>query len=482
MFNKIKCSNIFTIKSGTTPDTKEPSFYLPEKINWLNSGDFHNSVINKTKKKISISAKNYYGLKEFNINSIVIAMYGANIGEVGYLNIKSTVNQACAVLSKKISNVICEKYYFYWFIQYKENFVLESYGGGQQNINQKIISNTYIDFPPLEQQIAIANFLDIETSKIDKKIDLLFQKFEKLEEYKKSVIFETVTKGLDNSVPMKNSGIDWIGDIPTYWEVNRVKDILDVKKGNPFDDSWDSIEGVYPYINGGVNPSGWSNKINSKQNTIAVSEGGASAGFVQFMQIDYWAGSHCYKIKSQNSKMDNKYFYYLLKGFEQFLKFEKTGSAMPNLQKSRFLNYFVSFTSNRQEQNNIIYFLDSKISTIDKKVDIIKKQIELLKEYKQSIIYAYVTGKQSMNNINKNLTNRDNDILKYLKNNPYNQYYLYVDNHNLFTICNSLKISEIELQNGLERLVNSGKLTKEKRGSSGSITNSNNSKTIYSYC
>src|SRR5690606_34089136 len=77
----------------------------------------------------------------------------------------------------------------------------------------------------IPQQTAIANYLDHHTSKIDKEISLLEQKVEKLDEYKQALIYETVTKGLDKNVPMKDSRIEWIGMIPEHWEVKRMKDV-----------------------------------------------------------------------------------------------------------------------------------------------------------------------------------------------------------------------------------------------------------------
>lgn len=248
-------------------------------------------------------------------------------------------------------------------------------------------------FEDYKIQSKIANYLDIETTRIDRKISILEQKFKKLEEYKQSVIFETVTKGLDNNAPMKNSGIEWIGDIPKHWEVRRLKDIANIKKGEVFDEKTSSSNGLYPYINGGISPSDWSNYYNALENTIAVSEGGASAGYTQFMKTKYWAGSHCYKISSINNI---RYVYYLLKGFEKALMMEKTGSAMPNLQKTRFINFTVSFVNDKVEQERIVDFLDFEISRIDKQKTIIKKKIELLKEYKQTVIYEAVTGKMEI--------------------------------------------------------------------------------------
>lgn len=87
-------------------------------------------------------------------------------------------------------------------------------------------------FEDKNKQVAIINYLDTETSKIDRKILILEQKYEKSEEYKQSVIFETVTKGLDSNVPMKDSGIDWIGEIPKHWDIVRLKDFSVIKKEN----------------------------------------------------------------------------------------------------------------------------------------------------------------------------------------------------------------------------------------------------------
>lgn len=189
----IKCGNIFYISSGTTPNTKNEMFYNSKDVNWLNSGDFHNSYINDTKNKISFFAKEYLKLKEFKSGSIVIAMYGANIGDVGFLNIDTTVNQACAVLVDKKNKKIINKYFYYLFINKKNEFIGKSYGGGQKNINQGLIHQSYLQLPPLETQQEIADYLDVEVAKLDKQRELIKRKVELLKEYKEALIFEVVT-------------------------------------------------------------------------------------------------------------------------------------------------------------------------------------------------------------------------------------------------------------------------------------------------
>lgn len=245
-----------------------------------------------------------------------------------------------------------------------------------------------IDF---KNQDKIVYFLDAACSKIDNEVALLKQKSILLDEYKNALIYETVTKGLDKNAEIKDSGVEWIGEIPKHWSVNRLKDKLNIQKGAIFTDDLIKDDGVYPYINGGIKPSGWTNSFNCRENTIAVSEGGASSGYSQFMETKFWAGTHCYKINPKRNE-NSKYYYYLLKGFEKQIQAAKTGSAMPNLQKSKFINLVFSFTSNLKEQNEIVKYLDNETKKIEKQIELINKKVELLKEYKQSLIYEAVTG------------------------------------------------------------------------------------------
>lgn len=393
--DEVKLKNIVARKITDGPHVSPE--YSSDGIFFISGSEINNGkiVFKKTTKKISYDLHNeFYKRTPTKVGDILLVKNGS-IGNCAFVDTSELFSIWVPLALIKIKKNFNSKFVYYNIIAEHTQLYLKENAAdaAQPNISITTINNIIIPSISLDQQTAIANFLDIETSKIDKKVDLLSKKLEKLEEYKQSIIFETVTKGLDDSVQMKDSGIEWIGDIPTHWKVKRIKDFLDVSKGNPFDDKWDSVDGLYPYINGGINPSGWSDKINAKKNTIAVSEGGASAGYVQFMTTNYWAGSHCYKIKAQNPKIDNKYVYYILKGFQKALMSEKTGSAMPNLQKSKFINYVISLSNNIDEQNKIIYFLDNKISQIDGKIEIIKKQVELLKEYKQSLIYEAVTGK-----------------------------------------------------------------------------------------
>lgn len=359
-----------------------------------NSLEFHQG--NKLfKNKLTIDSSTTFGLEgKIARKGDILFSVRAPVGDIAILNRNIIIGRGLAAI--RPSRNINTNFLYYMLCTSIYKLKEEQTGTTFDSITTTDLKNLIVNDYCLEKQTAIANYLDIETAKIDKKISILEQKFDKLEEYKQSVIFETVTKGIDKNVTMKDSCIDWIGDIPEHWEILRLKDSSIIKKGESFEEKLSSADGVYPYINGGINPSDWSNHFNTKENTIAVSEGGASAGYTQFMTTKYWAGSHCYKIQSKNKNSNNKYLFYVLKGFEKYLMIEKTGSAMPNLQKNKFINYLVSFVKNIEEQNKIVDYLDTFTSKIEKKVEIIKKQIELLKEYKQTIIYEAVTGKMEI--------------------------------------------------------------------------------------
>lgn len=192
----IKSSYVFdNIGSGTTPTSGEDLYYEGGSVNWLQTGDLNDGVINSTSKKITPFAVKSKNLKFYNKGSVVIAMYGATIAKLGLLNIQTTVNQACCVLTP--STNIYSKYAFYCFYSAKNELISLASGGGQPNISQATISDFKLPVPPLAEQQAIADFLDAKTAKIDELISELTKQIDELAEYKQAVITEAVTGKVD---------------------------------------------------------------------------------------------------------------------------------------------------------------------------------------------------------------------------------------------------------------------------------------------
>ena len=166
---------------------------------------------------------------------ILLVKDGSTLGIVNIVkNLPSegTVNSSIAVLTfKKV--VINEYVYFLLLSDFVQNEIqLKKDGMGVPHLFQKDINNFILLIPPLEEQTAIAQYLDTKTQAIDKKINLLNKKAETYKELRKSIINDAVCKGLDKNVKLKESGIEWIGKIPEHWEVKRLKDIAKVQTGN----------------------------------------------------------------------------------------------------------------------------------------------------------------------------------------------------------------------------------------------------------
>ena len=192
-WNVMKTSLCFSgIGSGTTPSTSNKDYYSEsDGLNWLQTGDLNDGIIEGTSKQISEVAAKDYNLKFYPINSIVIAMYGATIGKVGLLKINTATNQACCVLPP--SHICYPQFAHMIFIAAKRQLLVDAMGGGQPNISQDTIKKLKIAIPPLNEQEAIISFLEQEIAEIDLKMVKTKKHIELLNELKQSIITEAVT-------------------------------------------------------------------------------------------------------------------------------------------------------------------------------------------------------------------------------------------------------------------------------------------------
>ena len=188
---KDKIFRVFSvIGSGTTPKATDDRNFEGD-INWIQSGDINGGKMFECKNKISENVLNQYStLKIYKAPFIIVAMYGASVGNISISNIDGCVNQACCVMSN--SNQ-CFNYLFYAIKAAKDYLIYRAEGGGQPNISQDKLKNLWLPLPPLSVQQAIATYLDEKTSQIDSLIALKQSKIESLKEYKKSIIYEYVT-------------------------------------------------------------------------------------------------------------------------------------------------------------------------------------------------------------------------------------------------------------------------------------------------
>ena len=218
--------------SGTTPSRSEPSYYDDGTIHWLNTADLNNAVVYDTKRKVTPKALIETSLRMHPKGSLALAMYGQGetMGNVGLLAIEATSNQAALVMNRSFNSA--PKYMLWWFVSKKHSIRQINVGATQPNMNQDFVRNLLIALPPLPEQQAIADYLDAKTALIDRKFDLLTQKAAKYRQLKQSLINAAVTRGLDKSVPMKDSGVEWIGEVPAHWQEKRLKDIAFINRSS----------------------------------------------------------------------------------------------------------------------------------------------------------------------------------------------------------------------------------------------------------
>lgn len=184
------------IGSGATPDSNTESYYDENGYFWLQTGDLNDGIITSTSKKITDSAlKRYSTLKTYQRGSLVVAMYGATIGKIGLLDIDTTTNQACCVMSEPKN--INTKFLFYWFLSNKNFIISLSTGGGQPNIGQDTIKFLIVSHPDINKQNTIVNYLDKKTSAIDSIIEKIKTEIDTLKTYRRALINEAVTGKLN---------------------------------------------------------------------------------------------------------------------------------------------------------------------------------------------------------------------------------------------------------------------------------------------
>lgn len=398
-WDKNKIIRLFSIiGSGTTPKSSKEDNYRGS-VNWIQSGDINGGYIENCKNTISDTAlKEYPTLKIYKAPFIIVAMYGASVGNISISNIDGCVNQACCVMNETKQNF---KYLFYAMNSVKRYLIYKAEGGGQPNISQDKIKNTWMPIPPFEEQQSIATYLDQKCGEIDELIILQEEMITKLQSYKQSVITEAVTKGLDKNVPLKDSGIKWIGEIPEHWEVKRLKNVcsqINIKENSkenslPYIGLENIESGSGRYINTTSEVEGMANRF-CKNNVLfgklrpylskvylAEKDGICSTEFI------------VYDTKSNNCRFIHKLL--LSQAFIEVVNSSTYGAKMPRANSDFINNIYVQIPP-LSEQQSIADYLDQKCSEIDELISIKQQKIEKLKDYKKSLIFECVTGKRKV--------------------------------------------------------------------------------------
>jgi len=306
--------------------------------------------------------------------------------------------------------------YLFWLLlngQLIQVINAQSYGVKMPRTSWSQLGQVAAPVPPISEQEKISEFLDCEVGKADHTIELISQQIETLMACKKSLIYEVVTKGLDPSIPVKPSGVEWIGDIPSHWRVTRVKYIAPAWNGLTYDPADVSDTGT-PVLRSGNIQNGLldlrdlvhvSGKVPEKakahtgdilicsrngsrhligKNALVRNEGFA---FGAFMMI-------------ARPRVSSPYFHYLLNSgvFDFYLPTYLT-STVNQLTGTNFGNMVVPIVDDPVEQDSIVRELDRRCAAFDSAIAKKRTQLSLLEQHKKSLIFEYVTGKRRVSEV-----------------------------------------------------------------------------------
>lgn len=416
---RCKIKNICSlIGSGTTPISGNIEFYENGIINWIQSGDIYGkSIISEVSTLITDKALlTNKALKIYKAPFIVIAMYGASVGNTAISYIDACTNQACCCVKPKEDVEL--KFLFYWINICKIDFLFRAEGGGQPNISQEKIKNQFCVFPPINEQEKIANFLDKKCAEIDLLSSDIQSQISILEDYKKAVITEAVTKGLNPDVEMKDSGIEWIEKLPITWCKARIgynswiRARLGWKglKAEEYVDKGYAFLSAFNIINNQLN---WNdlNYINQERydespeiklciGDIILVKDGAGIGKcarIDALPVGEATTNGSLAVISTYNSLNYKYLYYYLQSsmFQNYILRIMNGMGVPHLSQEHLRKIIIPIPPIR-EQQEISDYLDYRCIKIDDAINEKREQLEVLEQYKKSLIYEYVTGKKEV--------------------------------------------------------------------------------------
>ena len=271
---------------------------------------------------------------------------------------------------------------------------------GQWDLPKSGFETTYVAIPPKEEQAGIADFIETKTSQVDTLISNVQSQIEKLKAYKQSMITEVVTKGIDPTVPMKDSGVKWIGVISKDFNIVRLKNIAEIldqyRKPITADQRSQDGDVLYDYYGA----SGVIDKIDGytiDDHVMLIGEDGANLR-VRNLPLMYelngkaWINNHAHILKPKASVLFY-YLFYVLEGLD--INPYITGSAQPKLNQENLKTILIPLPS-LKKQEKIVEFIMGKHQEINRLIAIKQAKIEKLSEYKKSLIYEYVTGKKEV--------------------------------------------------------------------------------------
>ena len=411
---------VASITTGSTPPTNEPRYYESEDIDWFTPGDLGDATITcKAGKKIANCFFEESGCLMLPSNSVLMVGIGATVGKVGYVEHKCYANQQINAISFNKQKVL-PKYGAYWLLDKKEEVNRTTPSVTLPICNQSKVRLMVITYPALSEQQRIVDYLDAKLAAIDLRMTQLLEKRKLYERLKTATICRAVTRGLDEDVRLKDSGVEWIGRIPEHWKVSRLKNHARIVLGK-------MIMSTEPLHNNGeytlekylkARNIGWlevstaEDEVDSMwfndyeksiyklhDGDIVMNEGG------DIGKVSLWhdIGYDCYIQNSVNKitptcDMNPAYLAYFLYHASQQGYFWSivTQISIAHLTKEK-LSFTPILCPPLCEQQSIAAYLDEQCAKIDAAICLIEKQVAALKRLKRALVHEVITGQRVPN-------------------------------------------------------------------------------------
>lgn len=381
-WDTIPLKRLSKIQTGSSPDKKEGNNNYSDEsgIPWIkaeNLGEFF--PIHSTSEYLT---ENGCKLGRIYPPYTVYVCCIASIGKVGFSDIECSCNQQINGLS--FNNIVNWKFGFYETLASAIEHIARSNKSVTPILNATEEGKIKFAIPSPTEQQQIVHFLDRKCTAIDTAIEKTKKSIEKLEEYKKAVITKAVTKGIDPNAKMKDSGVEWIGEMPEGWEITRNKFYVIISHGmDP------KTEGDIPVYGSGAESFKSCGEYKEGP-AVLLGRKGATLHIPHYITGKYWNVDTAFDVKTKSEDMGLKYFYFLSMCFNYNYYIAKT--TLPSMTQFDYCNMRIPLPS-RKEQDIIVSYIEDKCVAIDTAIEKKKKAIEKWEEYKKSLIYYAVTGK-----------------------------------------------------------------------------------------
>ncbi|CYX79068.1 restriction endonuclease subunit S [Streptococcus suis] len=375
----------------TSAEYKEEGPYL------ITGTDFLDGKIN-FETAVHIDEKRWFEAKQIQVeNGELLITKDGTVGKVAIiegLNEKASLNSG--VLRIQTTKNISRRFLFYvlksdvfwlWF-----NYT-NSGASTILHLYQNVFDEFSFTFPNISEQTQIADFLDKKVAQLDKVKSLLEEQIKTLEDYRQSLIYETVTKGLDKTVPLKDSGVDWIGQMPEGWGRKRLKYLVNISTGtsNTQDKALD--EEGYPFFVRSQTVEKLPTYTHDEEVILTAGDGVGVGKVFHYYKGKFTAHQRVYLL-TRFEQIDAKYlFYYFSSNLKNEVLLGGAKSTVDSIRLPMLTNFVVTLPST-DEQTRIADFLDKKTEQINQMIAIKKEQIKNINKQRQTLIYDYVTGKR----------------------------------------------------------------------------------------